>query len=188
MPNKIGFREDIQVLRGVALIAVVAFHAFEKVFPNGYLGVDVFFLISGFVITPQIIEIFNSDSGRAERLKSFYIRRFYRLIPALGAMVAFSSLLLGLLGSPEDHERFARQGIATLLFGGNFGAYLYSQDYFSPNPNPLVHTWSLGVEQQFYVFLPLLLGLLLFRKIKTNVYLFSIFILNLLVVLILINP
>jgi len=177
MTSKNEFRIDVQVLRAVALIAVVCFHATEQLFPNGYLGVDVFFLISGFVITPQIIEIFNSDSGRAERLKSFYIRRFYRLIPALGAVVAFSSLLLGLLGSPEDHERFARQGISTLLFGGNFGAYLYSQDYFSPNPNPLVHTWSLAVEQQFYVFLPLLLGLLLFRKIKTNVYLFSIFVL-----------
>jgi len=169
------FRIDVQVLRAVALIAVVCFHASEQLFPNGYLGVDAFFLISGFVITPQIVEVFNSDSGRAERLKSFYIRRFYRLIPALGAMVAFSSLLLGLLGSPEDHERFARQGISTLLFGGNFGAYLYSQDYFSPNPNPLVHTWSLAVEQQFYVFLPLILGLLLFKKIRKNVYLLSIF-------------
>jgi peptidoglycan/LPS O-acetylase OafA/YrhL len=175
MTSKNEFRIDVQVLRAVALIAVVCFHATEQLFPNGYLGVDVFFLISGFVITPQIIEIFNSDSGRAERLKSFYIRRLYRLIPALGAMVAFSSLLLGLLGSPEDHERFARQGISTLLFGGNFGAYLYSQDYFSPNPNPLVHTWSLAVEQQFYVFLPLILGLLLFKKIRNNVYLFSIF-------------
>lgn len=175
MTSKNEFRIDVQVLRAVALIAVVCFHASEQLFPNGYLGVDVFFLISGFVITPQIIGIFNSDSGRAERLKSFYIRRFYRLIPALGVMVAFSSLLLGLLGSPEDHERFARQGISTLLFSGNFGAYLYSQDYFSPNPNPLVHTWSLAVEQQFYVFLPLILGLLLFKKIKNNVYLFSIF-------------
>jgi peptidoglycan/LPS O-acetylase OafA/YrhL len=175
MTSKNEFRIDVQVLRAVALIAVVCFHATEQLFPNGYLGVDVFFLISGFVITPQIIEIFNSDPGRAERLKSFYIRRLYRLIPALGAMVAFSSLLLGLLGSPEDHERFARQGISTLLFGGNFGAYLYSQDYFSPNPNPLVHTWSLAVEQQFYVFLPLILGLLLFKKIRNNVYLFSIF-------------
>ena len=175
MTSKNEFRIDVQVLRAVALIAVVCFHATEQLFPNGYLGVDVFFLISGFVITPQIIGIFNSDSGRAERLKSFYIRRFYRLIPALGAVVAFSSLLLGLLGSPEDHERFARQGISTLLFGGNFGAYLYSQDYFSPNPNPLVHTWSLAVEQQFYVFLPLILGLLLYKKIRNNVYLFSIF-------------
>ena len=57
------------------------------------------------------------------------------------------------------------------------GAYLFSQDYFSPNPNPLVHTWSLAVEQQFYIFLPLILGPLLFKKIRTNAYLFSIFLL-----------
>ena len=177
MTSKNEFRVDIQVLRGVALIAVVCFHASEKIFPNGYLGVDVFFLISGFVITPQIIEIFNFQSGRAERLKSFYIRRLYRLIPALGATVGFSSVLILLLGSPEDHGRFARQGISTLLFGGNFGAYLFSQDYFSPNPNPLVHTWSLAVEQQFYIFLPLILGPLLFKKIRTNAYLISIFVL-----------
>jgi peptidoglycan/LPS O-acetylase OafA/YrhL len=177
MTTKNEFRIDVQVLRGVALIAVVFFHAFEKSFPNGYLGVDVFFLISGFVITPQIIEIFNSRSGRIGRLKSFYIRRLYRLIPALGATIGFSSVLMLLLGSPEDHERFARQGIATLLFGGNFGAYLFSQDYFSPNPNPLVHTWSLAVEQQFYIFLPLVLGPLLFKKIRTNAYLISVFVL-----------
>jgi peptidoglycan/LPS O-acetylase OafA/YrhL len=177
MTSKNEFRIDVQVLRGVALIAVVFFHAFEKRFPNGYLGVDVFFLISGFVITPQILEIFNSQSGCAERLKSFYIRRLYRLLPALGAMVGFSSILILLLGSPADHERFARQGISTLLFGGNFGAYLFSQDYFSPNPNPLVHTWSLAVEQQFYIFLPLILGPLLFKKIRTNAYLLSIFVL-----------
>ena len=177
MTSKNEFRVDIQALRGVALIAVVCFHAFETIFPNGYLGVDVFFLISGFVITPQIIEIFNFQSGRAERLKSFYIRRLYRLIPALGATVGFSSVLILLLGSPEDHGRFARQGISTLLFGGNFGAYLFSHDYFSPNPNPLVHTWSLAVEQQFYIFLPLILGPLLFKKIRTNAYLTSIFVL-----------
>ena len=177
MISKNEFRIDIQVLRGVALVAVVCFHAFEKVFPNGYLGVDIFFLISGFVITPQILEIFNSHSGRVGRLKSFYIRRLYRLLPALGATVGFSSVLILLLGSPEDHGRFARQGISTLLFGGNVGAYLFSQDYFSPNPNPLVHTWSLAVEQQFYIFLPLILGPLLFKKIRTNAYLFSIFLL-----------
>lgn len=177
MTSKNEFRIDVQVLRGVAVLAVLLFHAFEKSFPNGYLGVDVFFLISGFVITPQILEIFNSHSGRVGRLKSFYIRRLYRLLPSLGAMVGFSSILILLLGSPEDHERFARQGISTLFFGGNFGAYLFSQDYFSPNPNPLVHTWSLAVEQQFYIFLPLLLGPLLFKKIRTNAYLLSIFLL-----------
>lgn len=167
------FRIDVQVIRGFALLSVVCFHAFESIFPNGYLGVDVFFLISGFVITPQIVDVFADQSGRAERLKTFYVRRLYRLIPALGAMVGFSAVLMLFIGSPEDHERFARQGISTLLFGGNFGAYLFSQDYFSPNPNPLVHTWSLAVEQQFYIFLPLLFCPLLLKKSRAKVRLIA---------------
>ena len=108
------FRIDIQVLRGIALLSVVCFHAFEGIFPNGYLGVDVFFLISGFVITPQIIDVFAGNSGRADRLKTFYIRRFYRLIPALGAMVGILTPATSTpgLGSLYAHLRrgWARPG------------------------------------------------------------------------------
>lgn len=74
------------------------------------------------------------------------------------AISAISVFLLGLMG---DYQRFAKQGIATLLLVGNFGAYKYSGDYFSPNPNPLVHTWSLSVEEQIYILLPLILLLLI---------------------------
>jgi peptidoglycan/LPS O-acetylase OafA/YrhL len=69
-----------------------------------------------------------------------------------------------LLGPIGDHQRFAKQGIATLLLAGNVGAYKYSGDYFSPNPNPLVHTWSLSVEEQIYIFLPLILMLILHNR------------------------
>jgi peptidoglycan/LPS O-acetylase OafA/YrhL len=89
------------------------------------------------------------------------MRRFYRLAPALAVMLTISAVTILLLGPISDHQRFARQGIATLLLIGNVGADKYSGDYFSPNPNPLVHTWSLSVEEQIYIFLPLILILIL---------------------------
>ena len=158
------YRRDIQVLRGLAVLAVVLFHAGESYFPLGYLGVDVFFVISGFVVTPLILRIFTDQvngGGRLSKLRYFYMRRFYRLAPALAVVLTISAVTIFLVGPIEDHKRFARQGIATLLLAGNVGAYKYSGDYFSPNPNPLVHTWSLSVEEQIYIFLPLILILIL---------------------------
>jgi peptidoglycan/LPS O-acetylase OafA/YrhL len=152
------------VLRGLALLAVVLFHANESCFPLGYLGVDVFFVISGFVVTPLIVRIITdqvSGRGRLSNLTSFYKRRFYRLAPALAVTLAISAISIFLLGPIADHQKFARQGIAALLLAGNFSAYRYSGDYFLPNPNPLIHTWSLSVEGQIYIFLPLILILIL---------------------------
>lgn len=146
------------------MLAVVLFHAKESYFPLGYLGVDVFFVISGFVVTPLILGIFTKvDTGmtRLSNLKYFYKRRFYRLAPAFVVTLVFSAILVFLLGPIIDHERFARQGISTLFLVGNIGAYRYQGDYFSPNPNPLVHTWSLSVEEQIYIFLPIILMLIL---------------------------
>ena len=127
MFNEIKYRRDIQVLRGLAVMAVVLFHAEENFFPLGYLGVDVFFVISGFVVTPLILRIFSEQSigGRLSNLRYFYLRRFYRLAPALSVTLAISAIAILLLGYPADHQRFARQGIATLLLMGNLGAYIY---------------------------------------------------------------
>ena len=163
------YRRDIQVLRGLAVLAVVLFHAKKSYFPLGYLGVDVFFVISGFVVTPLILRIFTDQAnggGRLSSLKFFYKRRFYRLAPALAVTLAISAISIFLLGPIGDHQRFAKQGIATLLLVGNVGAYEYSGDYFSPNLNPLVHTWSLSVEEQIYIFLPLILILILHNRRK----------------------
>jgi peptidoglycan/LPS O-acetylase OafA/YrhL len=165
------YRRDIQVLRGLAVLAAVLFHAKESYFPLGYLGVDVFFVISGFVVTPLILQILTNQvngGGRFSNLKSFYERRFYRLAPALAVILAISAISIFLLGPIGDHQRFARQGLATLLLVGNVGAYKYSGNYFSPNPNPLVHTWSLSVEEQIYIFLPLILMLILQNRRSIN--------------------
>ncbi len=156
MDNK--FRDDIQALRGIAVVSVVLFHANEHYFPLGYLGVDIFFVISGYVVTPLIFRIFSpSDrSHRLTNLKYFFKGRFLRLAPAFGATLSLSVIAMFLLISPAEHENFVRQGIASLLLLGNFGAFRYSGDYFSPNINPLVHTWSLAVEMQIYIILPTL--------------------------------
>ena len=162
-------RTDIQVLRGLAVIAVVLFHSFEEVFPNGYLGVDAFFVISGFVITPLIFEVFTSEVPARRRLLNlnrFYIRRFFRLAPALGITLGLAAITIFLFGPVSDHSRFARQGIATLLLAGNLGAYKYNGNYFQPNPNPLLHTWSLSIEVQIYLIIPLFLFVVLMKQTK----------------------
>ena len=167
MTDAAKYRQDIQVLRGLAVFTVVIFHANESLFPLGYLGVDVFFVISGFVVTPLIERIFSEQSSGENRLsniRDFYKRRFYRLAPALGVTLLISTVAIFLFAPVSIHERFARQGISTLLLIGNLGAYRYSGNYFSPDPNPLIHTWSLSVEEQIYLFLPLLLLLILYKR------------------------
>jgi peptidoglycan/LPS O-acetylase OafA/YrhL len=160
------YRKDIQALRGMAVLAVVLFHSKDDFFPLGYLGVDVFFVISGFVVTPLILRIFTKPpeqkiNWRFYNLRLFYERRFWRLAPALASTLFTSAALIFLFGPISDHQKFIDQGIATLFLIGNIGAYRYSESYFSPNPNPLIHTWSLSVEEQIYIFLPLIFMLTL---------------------------
>jgi len=159
--RNVEYRNDIQVLRGIAVCAVILFHAKEDFFPLGFLGVDVFFVISGFVVTPLILRIIDKSQGENNsvkaRLLTFFLRRVYRLGPTLSVTILVSLTLIFFLGPPEDHQKFFRQSIATLLLLGNIGAYQYSGNYFSPNPNPLIHTWSLSVEEQIYIFVPIVL-------------------------------
>lgn len=173
--RKTNIRPDIQFLRGLSVVAVVLFHGFEKNFPAGFLGVDVFFVISGFVVTPLIINIFLGTSVSESRLRllaNFFKDRFFRLIPALFVSIFISSLLIFFFGPTGDHQRIAKQGLSSLIGLGNLGAYKFSGDYFSPNPNPFVHTWSLGIETQIYVFLPFLFLLInsINRKSKSLLY------------------
>jgi peptidoglycan/LPS O-acetylase OafA/YrhL len=171
MSKKSEYRNDIQIIRGIAVLAVVLFHSNEKFFPNGFLGVDIFFVVSGFVVTPLLARIVEKNENlnkKITRLKLFYKLRFFRLAPALIVTLIFSVFLIFLLGSPDYHSRFANQGIFTLSLLGNIGAYGFSGDYFSPNPNPLVHFWSLSVEEQIYLFFPLIL-LILFIKFKYSI-------------------
>lgn len=167
---KTKYREDLQILRGFAVVSVVLFHMNSDWFPNGYLGVDIFFIISGYVVTPMILEIFRDEHSQNQttlKLINFYKRRIFRLAPALGATLIIFALFFLILIVPGDHPKFAIQGLATLFLVGNYGAFKYSRDYFSPGPSPLVHTWSLSVEEQIYIFLPIVL-LVLNRKFKIS--------------------
>jgi peptidoglycan/LPS O-acetylase OafA/YrhL len=149
-------RTDIQALRGISVLAVVGFHLFPQVFPNGYLGVDVFFVISGFVVTPMILKIFQQSGKKSSNIFNFYIRRFFRLAPAFASTLIFFIVPIYLFGDADDLLKYLKQTISTLFLLGNIGALFFSGNYFNPNPNPFIHTWSLSVEEQFYLLLPVL--------------------------------
>lgn len=156
-----GFRYDIQGLRAIAVIAVIIFHC--GFLPNGYLGVDVFLVISGFLITKIIYADFLEDKYT---VAVFYERRFRRIIP-LVLLTVTVVLILGLLFMlPDDLENLSQSVIATNFFGNNVLQYLTVGDYWDVwnDYKPLLHTWSLGVEEQFYVIFPFLFILLKSNK------------------------
>jgi peptidoglycan/LPS O-acetylase OafA/YrhL len=164
-------REDVQHLRALCVFAVVIFHLDSSFLPNGYLGVDFFFVISGFVVWPLMSSCVTAAGDLDwKKLKAFFRRRIFRLLPALGVVLGLFSLATFLLGMLEDHRSIAAQGIAALLVMANVEAYSQSQgSYFHPNPNPLLHTWSLSAEEQVYLLVAtalVLSTLLLKRKVK----------------------
>jgi peptidoglycan/LPS O-acetylase OafA/YrhL len=151
-------RQDIQCLRGIAVVAVVLFHALDNWFPNGYLGVDVFFVVSGFVVTPLLVRIVEVDTAWSvlRRLGAFIARRIRRLVPALGVMLAGTALLMLFLAPVGARQaEAAKLGLAALIIRANVGAYRIAGNYFHHVPNPLIHTWSLSVEEQIYLLLPI---------------------------------
>lgn len=152
-------REDIQGLRALAVGFVVAFHAGLPV-PGGFLGVDVFFVISGFVITAMLAR----EWTRTQTLKfsTFYARRFRRLTPALALLVGVVVVISALMQSPLGDQQIAAQtGIGALLLSANFVIAQNTGGYFDAPAasNPLLNTWSLSVEEQFYLIFPLVLFL-----------------------------
>lgn len=151
-------RRDIQGLRAVAVIVVVAYHAGLPL-PGGFVGVDVFFVISGFVITGMLTRELTT-SGTV-RMRRFYGRRVKRLIPALTLVLVATLALTFLLGSPFDGQQqtTAATAIGAILMFANGVIFLRSGDYFAtpPTNNPLLNTWSLSVEEQFYLVFPTLL-------------------------------
>jgi len=153
-----GYRPDIDGLRAIAVLAVILFHFFGQQLPGGYLGVDMFFVVSGFLIT-QIIQ--GEIHAGTFTLGGFYQRRVRRIVPALLVVLACSTVIAVGILLPSDLVRFGEALLATLAFGANIYAWL-DTGYFSPLAvqKPLLHTWSLGVEEQFYILFPLLLVLI----------------------------
>lgn len=160
------FRPDIQGMRAIAVVLVVVFHA-GIALSGGYVGVDVFFVLSGYVIT-QMLQRERTETGRI-RLGTFYLRRIRRLLPALCTVLVVVFALLPVLGPPATSQLGRRTGMAGALFVSNIHlARIGEGDYFSPDAgaNPFLHLWSLSVEEQFYLgfpFLMLVAGLIAVR-------------------------
>lgn len=162
------YRSEIDGLRAIAVVSVVLYHAEFAIggttlASGGYVGVDVFFVISGYLISKIIFSALQ-ERGRVD-IGRFYIRRTRRIIPALLVVVAASSAAAYQLLGPDSFSDFAKSAISSILFSSNFYFYLSSTEYGAA-PGllvPLLHTWSLSVEEQFYIALPIL-AWLLYRK------------------------
>jgi len=150
------FRRDIQGLRALAVVPVVLFHADPALMPGGFVGVDIFFVISGYLITQILLK--EIGQGRFS-LTGFYVRRVRRLFPALYAMLAATLLFGAWVLAPADFAELGRTALATVGFASNVMFFSLS-DYFdgAAELKPLLHTWSLAVEEQFYLAFPLVLA------------------------------
>ena len=148
-------RPEIDGLRAVAVVPVVLHHTQPGLLPGGAAGVDVFFVISGFLITQILLQDLQADTWSLSR---FYQRRARRIFPALFAMLAVSLLAAWLILLPYQMVAHAKASLAAIFFVSNF-VFLEKVNYFSDGAetNPLIHTWSLGVEEQYYILFPLLL-------------------------------
>jgi peptidoglycan/LPS O-acetylase OafA/YrhL len=159
-----GLREDIQGLRAFAVLAVIFFHANNGWVPGGFIGVDVFFVISGFLISKIILR---QKQNSNFSFLAFYLSRIKRIVPAYIVLLTIVSLCMAVLLVPKDFAFFEDSLRSSLYFASNqyfanFGSY------FAPNANelPLLHTWTLAVEMQFYLLLPFILILTSARYLK----------------------
>ncbi|HEX8301917.1 acyltransferase family protein [Sphingomonas sp.] len=156
--ERMGYIPAIDGLRAVAVVAVILFHLWPNLLPGGFTGVDIFFVISGFVVTGSVLG--REFSSLGELAKWFYARRLMRIMPALVAMLLAATIATQLFvpqawlsNSIADVGRFAFFGLS------NFVLATDTESYFGPQAayNPFTHTWSLGVEEQFYLLFPLIL-------------------------------
>ncbi len=155
MSTTFGYREGLTHLRGLAVTLVVLFHA--GVVDSGYVGVDVFFVLSGFLIANILWSDANRDQSAGTLLAQFYARRLRRLLP-LSLLVLLMSAVAARLWFMTLAEDWGAAGRAAVLWFENWYLIGQANDYFAPEgTNPFQHYWSLGIEEQFYVVLPLLL-------------------------------
>ncbi|WP_161491373.1 acyltransferase family protein [Ensifer sp. LC163] len=159
------YRAEVDGLRALAVIPVVLFHAGIASFSGGFIGVDIFFVISGYLITAKIY----SDLERGTfDLWDFYERRARRILPLLIVVLAVSIPVFHLILVPSDYSRFVRSAISSLqltsdIFFRQSGGYFDAVDH----PRPLLHTWSLSIEEKYYIAFPLIFALV-FRKHRSQ--------------------
>lgn len=154
---RLTFRPELDGLRTLAVVPVVLYH-FNVSFPGGFAGVDVFFVISGYLITSVLLSSLESERFQ---FRDFWLRRCRRLFPASAVMLLVMLCVANFALLGEDYEKMSHQATATLLFGANFHIYFTTDSYFNnPLEVPLLHCWSLAVEEQFYFLFPGLLSLM----------------------------
>ena len=170
-PNKSTYRAEIDGLRAFAVLSVVFFHAFPSGFKGGFIGVDVFFVISGFLITSHIFQ--SLEKGQFSFI-DFFSRRIRRIFPAL-ILVMICSLAFGwfVLLSDEfnqlgKHVAGGAAFVSNFIFAGEVGYFSTESEY-----KPMLHLWSLAVEEQFYIFWPLILWVT--WKMRQNLLLICLF-------------
>ncbi len=166
------YRREIDGLRAIAVLPVILYHAGFSVFQGGYVGVDVFFVISGFLITTIILN--DLKQGRFSILR-FYERRARRILPALFTVVAACVPFAWVWMTPVQMDKFSQSVLATFLFLSNI-YFWRDSGYFAAaaDEKPLIHTWSLAVEEQFYLLFPLLLLLLWKRGARPGTFWISV--------------
>lgn len=153
------YRPDIDGLRAIAIVSVVIFHTFPKLLPGGFVGVDIFFVISGYLISTII---FRSLEKKSFVFLDFYARRIRRIFPALSFLLVGVMLLGALLLTPEEFKNLGKQAIYGSAFGENIFLITHSGGYWdtATEMKPLMHLWTLAVEEQYYIFYPLICWLL----------------------------
>jgi peptidoglycan/LPS O-acetylase OafA/YrhL len=156
------YRSDIDGLRAVAVLGVVIYHAFPHVLPGGFTGVDIFFVISGYLISGILYKAHQDGSFS---FKDFYARRIRRIFPALIAMLVITLAYGWMILLSGEFQQLGKHMAAGMLFIQNI-VFWKESGYFdiSANLKPLLNLWSLAVEEQFYIFFPLLLMLLLWKR------------------------
>ena len=153
--NSSSYKPDIDGLRAIAVAFVVGFHAFPSIFQGGYIGVDIFFVISGYLITGHI----QSDLAKSRfSLLEFYSKRVIRIFPSLTLILVFCAIVGGAVLFIGEYQQLGRHIAAGIGFFSNMLLW-NERGYFdvSSDLKPLLHLWSLGIEEQFYLFLPILL-------------------------------
>jgi peptidoglycan/LPS O-acetylase OafA/YrhL len=152
-----GFRPDIEGLRAIAVTLVLLYHAAVPGFGGGFVGVDVFFVVSGFLITGLLLRELERTGSIS--LPAFYARRLRRLLPAVALLILVTVVASVVVLSPLRAGDVAADGVAASLYASNLRFAIQATDYLQSElaPSPLLHLWSLGVEEQFYLFWPALL-------------------------------